>query len=386
VNTVVTISGGGIIGNYISSRLNANNISTLVIEKNSDVLDFAENVRTVTLNQHSKNLIEKLGVNIPHSEINEILVFDGEGSGKINFHSKDIDEENLSYVVFFNDLYRALQEKEKQRTIFGNTIEDIKENIEGQICEVLLTNKDKINSSFVAGCDGRNSNIAKLANLNINVSDYDQTAVTFTTRSDLQNNKKAFQVFSERGIFAAMPVPKNNSDSTHTIVWSIENNKLNNVKTVESYVKENISYFEEKLNIEFEICSNLMTFKLTNHYFENYISDSMVLIGDAAHSIHPLAGQGINLGFADADVFCDELIKGFENSRKLNRKLILTRYEVRRKQMNLLMLKSMDFFVEVFSSENLFVKLARNIGLSGVNKMKFLKTFFINHASGKNKL
>tara|TARA_B100001109_G_scaffold95692_1_gene77908 strand:- start:466 stop:1626 length:1161 start_codon:yes stop_codon:yes gene_type:complete len=386
VNTVVTISGGGIIGNYISSRLNANNISTLVIEKNSDVLDFAENVRTVTLNQHSKNLIEKLGVNIPHSEINEILVFDGEGSGKINFHSKDIDEENLSYVVFFNDLYRALQEKEKQRTIFGNTIEDIKENIEGQICEVLLTNKDKINSSFVAGCDGRNSNIAKLANLNINVSDYDQTAVTFTTRSDLQNNKKAFQVFSERGIFAAMPVPKNNSDSTHTIVWSIENNKLNNVKTVESYVKENISYFEEKLNIEFEICSNLLTFKLTKHHFDSYISDSMVLIGDAAHSIHPLAGQGINLGFADADVFCDELIKGFEKSRKINRELILKRYEVRRKQMNLLMLKSMDFFVEVFSSENLFVKLARNIGLSGVNKMKFLKTFFINHASGKNKL
>lgn len=386
MNTVVTISGGGIIGNYISSRLNANNISTLVIEKNSDVLDFAENVRTVTLNQHSKNLIEKLGVNIPYSKINEILVFDGEGSGKINFHSKDIDEENLSYVVFFNDLYRALQEKEKQRTIFGNTIEDIKENIEGQICEVLLTNKDKINSSFVAGCDGRNSNIAKLANLNINVSDYDQTAVTFTTRSDLQNNKKAFQVFSERGIFAAMPVPKNNSDSTHTIVWSIENNKLNNVKTVESYVKENISYFEEKLNIEFEICSNLLTFKLTKHHFDSYISDSMVLIGDAAHSIHPLAGQGINLGFADADVFCDELIKGFEKSRKINRELILKRYEVRRKQMNLLMLKSMDFFVEVFSSENLFVKLARNIGLSGVNKMKFLKTFFINHASGKNKL
>ena len=345
MNTVVTISGGGIIGNYISSRLNANNISTLVIEKNSDVLDLAENVRTVTLNQYSKNLIEKLGVSIPCSEINEILVFDGEGSGKINFHSKDIDEENLSYVVFFNDLYRALQEKEKQRTIFGNTIEDIKENIEGQICEVLLTNKDKINSSFVAGCDGRNSNIAKLANLNINVSDYDQTAVTFTTRSDLQNNKKAFQVFSERGIFAAMPVPKNNSDSTHTIVWSIENNKLNNVKTVEGYVKENISYFEEKLNIEFEICSNLLTFKLTKHHFDSYISDSMVLIGDAAHSIHPLAGQGINLGFADADVFCDELIKGFEKSRKINRELILKRYEVRRKQMNLLMLKSMDFFV-----------------------------------------
>jgi 2-polyprenyl-6-methoxyphenol hydroxylase-like FAD-dependent oxidoreductase len=71
---------------------------------------------------------------------------------------------------------------------------------------------------------------------------------------------------------------------------------------------------------------------------------------------------------------------------RMNKDLVLKRYEIRRKQMNLLMLKSMDFFVEIFRSKNLAIKLLRNYGLSGVNKINFLKTFFINHASGKNKL
>ena len=110
------------------------------------------------------------------------------------------------------------------------------------------------------------------------------------------------------------------------------------------------------------------------------------MIGDAAHSIHPLAGQGINLGFADADVFCEELINAFEEKMLIDKRLILKKYEIRRKNMNHIMLKSMDFFVDLFRSENLYIKLLRNIGLSGVNKTEFLKNFFISHASGKNKI
>ena len=112
----------------------------------------------------------------------------------------------------------------------------------------------------------------------------------------------------------------------------------------------------------------------------------VVLVGDAAHSIHPLAGQGINLGFADADALCEEIISSYEKSMHIDQALTLKRYEIRRKNMNLLMLKSMDFFVNLFGSKNLYIKLLRNFGLSGVNKTQFLKKFFINHASGKNKI
>jgi 2-octaprenylphenol hydroxylase len=386
VDAIVTISGGGIIGNYISSRLNNLNIKCVVVEKNQKVFSTESNIRTLTLNPISKKLLDDIGIEVPSAAIKEISVFDAEGSGKIVFDASEINHDNLSYVVFFDDLLQALQESEHSKIIFDNEIININEDTNEEFCEVLLKSKDVINTTFVAGCDGRNSNVAKITGQKSKRSDYNQTAITFTTISENIDEGRAFQIFSERGIFAAMPLPKNDHEATHTIVWSINNSKLKDQTSIEEYVSKNIHYFEKKLNTQYKICSDLISFKLSNHYFENYISSSTVLIGDAAHSIHPLAGQGINLGFADADVFCEEIINSYNKTRKINKNITLKRYEIRRKKMNLLMLKSMDFFVELFKSQNLLLILLRNIGLSGVNKIKFLKTFFINHASGNNKL
>ena len=386
MDAIVTISGGGIIGNYISSRLNNLNIKCVVVEKNQEVFSSESNIRTLTLNPISKKLLDDVGIEVPSAVIKEISVFDAEGTGKIVFDASEINHDNLSYVVFFDDLLQALQESEHSKIIFDNEIININEDTNDEFCEVLLKSKDVIKTTFVAGCDGRNSNVAKITGQKSKRSDYNQTAITFTTISENIDEGRAFQIFSERGIFAAMPLPNNNHGATHTIVWSINNSKLKNQTSIEEYVSKNIHYFEKKLNTQYKICSDLISFKLSNHYFEDYISSSTVLIGDAAHSIHPLAGQGINLGFADADVFCEEIINSYNKTRKINKNITLKRYEIRRKKMNLLMLRSMDFFVELFKSQNLLLILLRNIGLSGVNKIKFLKTFFINHASGNNKL
>ena len=386
MEAIVTISGGGIIGNYISSRLNNLNIKCVVVEKNQQVFSSESNIRTLTLNPISKKLLDDIGIEVPSAAIKEISVFDAEGSGKIFFDASEINHDNLSYVVFFDDLLQALQESEHSKIIFDNEIININEDTNEEFCEVLLKSKDVIKTTFVAGCDGRNSNVAKITGQKSKRSDYNQTAITFTTISENIDEGRAFQIFSERGIFAAMPLPKNDHGATHTIVCSINNSKLKDQTSIEEYVSKNIHYFEKKLNTQYKICSDLISFKLSNHYFEDYISSSTVLIGDAAHSIHPLAGQGINLGFADADVFCEEIINSYNKTRKINKNITLKRYEIRRKKMNLLMLRSMDFFVELFKSQNLLLILLRNIGLSGVNKIKFLKTFFINHAAGNNKL
>ena len=109
MNPVVTISGGGIIGNYISSRLSKNNIESLIIERSKSQNVINENIRTLTLNSFSKKLLDDLGIKVPFAPIKEISVFDGDGSGSIHFSSKEINEENLSYVVFFNDLQEKLQ-------------------------------------------------------------------------------------------------------------------------------------------------------------------------------------------------------------------------------------------------------------------------------------
>ncbi len=385
MSPIVTISGGGIIGNYISARLNKNNIEAIVIEKSEHISHIDENIRTLTLNSFSKKLIDNLGISVKFAEIKKINVFDGEGSGKIDFSSEEINEDNLSYVVFYNELQSQLQESVLNQTIFGNQIKELNDDREQNYCTVLLSNNEEIHTKIIAGCDGRNSKVAKLGLFNEIKGDYKQTALTFTAKANFDDMNSAYQIFSEKGIFAIMPLPETTSGATHTIVWSIDNKKLEG-ENAEDYINKNISYFENKLNTEIKIHSKILSFNLSNHYFKNYISGSSVLIGDAAHSIHPLAGQGINLGFADADAFCEEVIKAYEMSIEADRHLILKRYEIRRKNMNLLMLKSMDFFVNLFKSNNLYMKLLRNIGLSGVNKNQFLKRFFINHAAGKNSL
>ena len=385
MNPIVTISGGGIIGNYISLRLNKSNIGSIIIEKSFEDNHKNKNIRTLTLNPFSKKLLDDIGINIPLARIKNINVFDGDGSGKINFSAKEVDEENLSYVVFFDELQEELQKNEELKTYFGTQIEKINSDDSSGLSEIYLSNKKIIKTKFLAGCDGRGSKVAKLASLTEIEGNYKQTAITFTVKCKLSDKGKAHQIFSKKGIFAIMPVPSNELGSTHTVVWSVDNERLNE-SDIKSYVAENISYFEKKLVSDIEVNSEVLSFKLFNHHFKNYISGPTVLIGDAAHSIHPLAGQGINLGFADADAFCEEIIKGYEKSINIDQRLVLKKYEIRRKNMNLLMLKSMDFFVNIFRSENLYLKLLRNIGLSNVNKNQFLKRFFINHASGKNKI
>ena len=128
MNPIVTISGGGIIGNYISSRLNNNDIESLIIEKSASILPAAENIRTLTLNPYSKKLLDDLGIDIKYAEIKKINVFDGEGSGKIDFSSEEIGSDNLSYVCYFNDLQSELKKGEKERTLFETEIKNFKEN------------------------------------------------------------------------------------------------------------------------------------------------------------------------------------------------------------------------------------------------------------------
>ena len=384
MNPVVTISGGGIIGNYISLRLNQNSIESVVIEKSKNKISANKNIRTVTLNPYSKKLLDDVGIKIPYAKIKKINVFDGEGTGSIDFSSDEINEENLSFVVYFNDLEDALKRNVLKTTFFETEIKNFKENNNGK-CKITLSNDKPINSIFLAGCDGRNSNVAKLASLKPVTSNYEQTAITFTASANLKNPYTAYQIFSERGIFAIMPLPSSTDQSFYTIVWSVDNLQIEE-QSIENFIKENISYFEKKLKANIKINSDILSFSLSNHHFENYVTGSLVLIGDAAHSIHPLAGQGINLGFADADAFCEEITNAYQAKINIDKHLVLKRYEIRRKNMNLLMLKSMDFFVNLFKSNNLYIKLLRNFGLSRVNKTQFLKKFFINHASGKNKI
>lgn len=378
----IIISGSGVIGNYISLRLKKNNIPSIIIEKLSNSSNQVQSIRTVTLNSYSMALLKDMNIEVKNQPVTKISVRDGEGSGAIDFDAKDINEKNLSYVVMFDELKNKLSCHNKENTFFNAEINEINFQEDNNSTEVILIDGKKFTTNIVAACDGRSSKVAKLSLLKSFNSNYEQVAFTFLVKAENYDESIAKQIFSERGIFALMPSPK---DNNMTVVWSVKNTDLEK-KDYTDYVNENLSYFEKKLNTKLEITSSILNFNLSKHYYKNYVNKTIVLLGDSAHSIHPLAGQGINLGFADADIFCEEIIDNYKKGSNLSEKIALKRYEIRRKSLNLVMLKSMDFFVHLFGNENLYLKLIRNWGLSSVNKNKFLKTFFMKHASGFNKI
>ncbi len=374
----ITISGGGLIGNYISRRLRRSGIESIIIEKNKPPQNKLDSIRTITLNPKSIELLEKEGINIASSSIQKIIASDGNSSGKIVFSSSDIGYSELSSVVMFDDLNKALQEGNLNNTLFETQINSIKYIHEDKLTSIELSSGSKIISEVLVACDGKNSNVAKLYNFENKAHSYNQTAATFLVQAD-SDITHAHQIFSEIGIFALMPAPKEN---IFTVVWSINNLHIENLD-IKDFVIDNLKYFEDKLGHKMILSSKILNFELSNHYFKNYIKDSVVLMADSAHSIHPLAGQGVNLGFEDADIFCEKIEDAYSLGLKLNEPTFLKQYSIEREALNYLMLKSMDLFLDFFNLKNLYLRLIRGMGLNMVNKSKFLKTFFIKRASGK---
>ena len=376
----IIISGGGIIGSYISSRLSRHNIKNYVVEKRPQLLEKSNKIRTLTLNKNSIELLEKEGVIIKNQNVTNINVFD-EDENKLTFNANELKLKSIAKVVVFDDLQHAIETKINKNIIYDSEISKI--NQKNSNLDLEIKNHSPISASLLIGSEGRNSNVASLSNIKKDVKNYHQTALTFLARIDLDEHT-AIQYFSDNGIFAILPIPVDRLGNNFSIVWSIDSSKL--LLNTKDFVNENITFFEKKLDQKINIGSEVLNFNLSSHHFFDYTSGLTVLIGDAAHSIHPLAGQGINLGLADADILCEELISAYKKGYSINSYRVLKSYELRRKSMNEIMLKAMDGFVSLFGSSNIYIRILRNFGLTFFNKTLFIKAFFINHASGNHKL
>ena len=379
----VIISGGGIIGCYIHLRLKQAGISSQIIEKGLPASGSVPNIRTISLNPSTYKLLLEIGIELESKSVETIKVLDGGGSGKIQFKAKEVNEEVLSHVAMFNDLLEQIQDKASNAIQFESEITSISKL--DTLTKVSLNNNCELQTPLLIGSDGRNSPVAQLSNFISKMNDYKQTAFTFLVKEGLDNNNStASQIFSDKGIFALMPI-KHLKENMFSVVWSVPNELLKDTNK-DNFVSKNIDAMTTKINSKITLESDIISFPLSNHHLDSYMKEGIVVVGDAAHSIHPLAGQGINLGFADADILCEEIIKAFKKGYSIGSHRVLKKYEIRRKSINEIMLKAMDGFIGLFGSSNIYIKVLRNLGLNIFNKISFMKVFFINHASGSHKL
>lgn len=368
----IVISGAGILGCYISCALSLQGIDSIVLEKKDDEIE--DSVRTITLNPFSKNLLDKIGVENDYSMISEMEVKDFDGTGKIVFKSSEIGMDHLAFVSDFATLLRSVRKKASEKILYKEEI--IKIDNKGDFHKVTLSSGKIIKTNLIISSEGKNS---KLANkIPKSDKDYFQTALTFLASADKDMDMSAFQIFSDNGICAFMPT-RQKGEELVTVVWSVSDDLIEN--GYEYFIKENLEKISRKIGNRFQIRSQVQSFKLSSHNRSSYIDFPVVLVGDSAHSIHPLAGQGINLGFEDANSLVKKIIKT-NQSDVLNLRDNLNDYSNERRLQNEIMLKTMDGFVALFNERNPYIRFLRNFGLNAFNQSKFLKSFFVKAASG----
>ena len=378
----VLISGGGIVGSFLGLELAAREIPFQIIEKKPFVSSEDDHIRSLTLNLSASERLEHLGITTNSSLIQRMKIFDGSGSGKLSFDCHEANIDYLAKVFNFNELREALIKKVKNSVSIGDEITSFK-TIESGI-QASLSNESTLDSNLLVIAEGRNSNLAKsIASENFS-KDYEQIAKTFLVEIPELNSEEAVQVFYEKEIFALMPYKNGTEINQFSVVWSMPKElaldlSLENLST---YIQK----FEKKLSCKIKVTSELLSFPLSAHHLDEYCDHGVCVIADAAHSIHPLAGQGINLGISDAIILAEEIERAINSDKAIGQLAFLKKYELRRKTLNASMIRGVDFLFNLFQQDNPYLRLGRNSGLKVVDKFSFLKKNFILHASGIHKI
>ena len=378
----VLISGGGIVGSFLGLELAAREIPFKIIEKKPFASSENDHIRSLTLNLSASERLDYLGVTTNFSSILRMKIFDGSGSGKLSFNCDEANIDYLAKVFSFNDLREALIKKVESSISIGDEITSFKSMESG--IQASLSSGSTLESNLLVIAEGRNSTLAKsIASENFS-KDYEQVAKTFLVEIPELNAEEAIQVFYEKEIFALMPYKHGTKKNQFSVVWSMPKELAHDL-TLDN-LHTHLHKFEKKLSCKIQATSELLSFPLSAHHLDEYCDHGVCIIADAAHSIHPLAGQGINLGISDAIILAEEIERAISSDKEIGQLAFLKKYELRRKTLNASMIRGVDFLFNLFQQDNPYFRLGRNSGLKMVDKLSFLKKNFILHASGIQKI
>ena len=387
----VTIIGAGIAGSVLASYLSKQGVEICLIDRLNPFKieeDSEYSGRTAALNLASINLLAQLelwnDLKEDATDFNRIYVWDSEGSSKLEFLAKDIDKIKLGSVITNNrilkELSKTLESSANVDLKFNSEIDAI--NTKNDSVEVITGQGEKINSKLLVGADGGRSIVRKLVNISTRTWSYGQTAFVTTLKSKKRHKNTAWQIFTSSGPIALLPF-NNGKGANISLVWSAENDYAEVLKSLEdnSFVLE-LEKKTESILGSFELQDDLRFFPLNQLHVKNYFSKRTLLVGDAAHTIHPLAGQGLNLGFADILSLQQVLISARRRGEDIGTNKVLSKFENSRKLPNLSMIAMMELFKQGFNNSNPWIRLGRNLAFQTTQESSWIKRKFIKEAAG----
>ncbi|WP_318368226.1 FAD-dependent 2-octaprenylphenol hydroxylase [Enterobacter sp.] len=390
----VAIVGGGMVGLAVACGLQGSGLRVAVLEQNAPVA-LADNappeLRVSAINAASEKLLTRLGV---WSEIvahrascyHGMEVWDKDSFGRITFNDESMGYSHLGHIIENAVVHQALWQKAQQSTdVTLITPAELQQVAWGEN-EAFLTLKDAsmITARLVVGADGANSWLRDKADIPLTFWDYHHHALVATIHTSEPHNAVARQVFHGDGILAFLPL---SDPHLCSIVWSLSPHQAKAMQEADD------ATFNQALCVAFDnalgLCqveSERQVFPLTGRYARQFAAHRLALVGDAAHTIHPLAGQGVNLGFMDAAELINELRRLHREGKDIGQHLYLRRYERSRKHSAALMLAGMQGFRELFAGQNPAKKLLRDVGLKLADTLPGVKTGLIRQAMGLNDL
>lgn len=317
----------------------------------------------------------------------EIKVTDGRaGEGPspwmLHFDHAEIEEGPMGYLVEDRHLRRAFldaMDADASIThIAGETVvsQDISEH-----ASVTLANGEMLSGRLLIGCDGRKSGTATRADIKRTGWGYGQTAVVCAVGHEHPHGGIAHQFFMPNGPLAILPLTGNRS----SIVWSESDSRAHELISLEDdeFLDALRPAFGSFLG-ELSLTGQRFTYPLGLTLANAYIADRVALVGDAAHGVHPIAGQGLNAGLRDVGALVDVLSKARQQGEDIGNPLVLKRYETWRRFDATKLAVATDTFNRLFSNDNPLIRAARDLGMGMVNAAPGLRRSFMREAAGLN--
>lgn len=390
----VIINGGGMVGLTLALLLAQAEYKVIVLESNAkapivpEQAEVPTDLRVVALTQATRQLFEKIDIwqSIAAKRLGtmeNIKVWDQVLSGSILFSALEAKEPDLGVIVeqsvILNALRSALQHYPNVQTIYAAQLQSYQ--IEANRLIATTQDNNILNAQLLVGCDGSQSWVRNFAAIGVKEKSYEQLAIVATIQSERPHLNTAYQRFNATGALALLPL---SDPFTLSIVWSVE------TALGQALMMLSQEAFSQQLTQEVEavlgtltVMSKRIQFPLREQHATSYIGERVALVGDAAHVIHPLAGQGVNLGFLDASALADVLIQATKKHRDIGYDYVLKRYQRSRRMHNQGMIYFMRAFKEGFTHTSPLLGLLRNKGLDWVDSHAWLKQFFIQRALGK---
>jgi len=386
----VIIFGGGMVGLALASALDSHGLSAITVDPSNpdERVGAAFDGRTSAVSSSSMRMLDTIGVtdHLPEAgcPIRKISVADGLDPGRLDFEPSG-DDEPLGWMHENRHLRAALRARAEAGgnlwLLWKSKVTSVERGADGVM--VVLADGRKLCAPLLVAADGRNSPAREAAGIRVARWRYDHQAIVSTLRHERTHDHTAYEIFYPTGPFALLPMNDDKEGHRSAIVWSVPEGDAAGWMSLSDaeFAAEARAAMGGFLG-DLALAAPRSTYPLGFHHAAQITAERLALAGDSAHAIHPIAGQGLNLGFRDAAALTQVLVEGARLGLDLGDRQLLDRYQRWRSLDSLMVAMATDSLTRIYGIGGRPASAIRRFGMGLVNRLKPLNAKLMSEARG----